>query len=145
MWQAMQNFGKAKLGDGPLADGQGDCWEGAGSECLLYLHILALCSVAEVVILLSCNEVRIFVERLCVGVAGLDHILDADTSSGEADTENSTDESDSDEISITDITCDFGEGLKLEHAFTMCTHVPRLRVYSASDFPPLSMPLELLT
>ncbi|EIE20776.1 hypothetical protein COCSUDRAFT_57335 [Coccomyxa subellipsoidea C-169] len=91
VWQAMQNFGKAKLGDGPLADGQGDCWE------------------------------------------GLDHILDADTSSGEADTENSTDESDSDEISITDITCDFGEGLKLEHAFTMCTHVPRLRVYSASE------------
>ena len=72
---------------------------------------------------------------MCVCVAGLDHILDADTSSGEADTENSTDESDSDEISITDITCDFGEGLKLEHAFTMCTHVPRLRVYSASELP----------
>lgn len=68
----------------------------------------------------------------------MDHILDADTSSGEADTENSTDESDSDEISITDITCDFNEGLKLEHAFPMCMHAPRLRVYSASATLPVS-------
>ncbi|BDA42299.1 probable zinc finger CCCH-type with G patch domain-containing protein at C-terminar half [Coccomyxa sp. Obi] len=91
IWQAMQNFGKARLGDGPAADGRGDCWE------------------------------------------GLDHILDVDTSSGEADTENSTDGSDSDEISIADITCDFSEGLKLEHAFAVHSQTPRMRVYSASE------------
>ena len=79
-------------------------------------------------------------KRSSVCVAGLDHILDADTSSGEADTENSTDESDSDEMSITDITCDFNEGLKLEHAFAMCAHAPRLRVYSASATVFLSIP-----
>ncbi len=33
IWQAMQNFGKAKLGDGPLADDRGDCWEGVHSDC----------------------------------------------------------------------------------------------------------------
>lgn len=68
--------------------------------------------------------------------AGLDHILDVDTSSGEADTEVSTDESDSDDVSITDITCDFNDGLKLEHAFPLHMHAPRLRVYSASTSQP---------
>jgi hypothetical protein len=43
--------------------------------------------------------------------------LDAGSSSGEADTENSSDGSDTDAVSIADITGDFGAALRLEHSF----------------------------
>ncbi len=49
--------------------------------------------------------------------AGLEHAIDLSTSSGEADSENVTDDSDSDEVSIADLVGNFSDGLKLEHAF----------------------------
>ena len=49
--------------------------------------------------------------------AGLEYAIDLSTSSGEADSENVTDDSDSDEVSIADLVGNFSDGLKLEHAF----------------------------
>ncbi len=54
---------------------------------------------------------------LCTGIAGLEHAIDLSTSSGEADSENTGSESDSDEVSIADLVGNFSDGLKLEHAF----------------------------
>lgn len=53
----------------------------------------------------------------CPGIAGLEHAIDLSTSSGEADSENTSDDSESDEVSIADLVSSFSEGLKLEHAF----------------------------
>ena len=52
-----------------------------------------------------------------LAVAGLEYAIDLSTSSGEADSENGTDDSDSDEVSIADLVGNFSDGLKLEHAF----------------------------
>ena len=49
--------------------------------------------------------------------AGLEYAIDLSTSSGEADSENATDDSDSDEVSIADLVGNFSDGLNLEHAF----------------------------
>ncbi|CAL5219874.1 g1794 [Coccomyxa viridis] len=48
---------------------------------------------------------------------GLEHPIDLSTSSGEADSENTGSESDSDAVSIADLVGNFSDGLKLEHAF----------------------------
>ncbi len=50
-------------------------------------------------------------------IAGLEHAIDLSDSSGEADSENTGDDSDSDEVSIADLVGNFSDGLKLEHAF----------------------------
>lgn len=50
-------------------------------------------------------------------IAGLEHAIDLSASSGEADSENTGDDSDSDEVSIADLVGNFSDGLKLEHAF----------------------------
>lgn len=49
--------------------------------------------------------------------AGLEHAIDLSTSSGEADSENTGDDSESDNVSIADLVGNFSDGLKLAHAF----------------------------
>lgn len=76
--------------------------------------------------------------------SGLDHALDIDSTSGEADTENSSNDSDSDEVSIADIVEDLADGLKLEHAFPYQMNVPQPRLCSAGKRLDSNLPKNLL-
>ena len=64
--------------------------------------------------MLQCSRGKAF--RSLV-IAGLEHAIDLSASSGEADSENTGNNSDSDEVSIADLVGNFSDGLKLEHAF----------------------------
>ena len=69
-----------------------------------------------------------------------EHAWGGGSSSGEADTENSSSGSDTDAVSIADITGDFGASLRLEHSFPAHMQPPvvrQLRCYSAGNVPVL--------